>query len=237
MTLPPAHSRYLAIRAVDEQGNVGPVASVAVSAYVRPKGASPFRVSLTPAFKQCTNPNRQHGSPLAFGSCNPPQQASGQLTVGTPDANARIANSVGYVLYHVIVGDDTPPNDADVKVDTTLTDVRHQGTFADYAGELGVEQVVQVTDRRNGPGQNEPGTVQATPYRFAVPCAPTGDPTVGSTCSLSSTFNAILPGTVSEGERAVWELGDVDVTDGGADGQASTTGDNTLFARQGIFVP
>jgi hypothetical protein len=45
--------------------------------YVRPRGATPFRVPLVPAYSQCTNPNRQHGAPLAFGSCNPPQQASG----------------------------------------------------------------------------------------------------------------------------------------------------------------
>ena len=38
---------------------------------------------------------------------------------------------------------------------------------------------------------------------------------------------------MKESERAVWELGEVDVFDGGADGQAATLGDNTLFARQG----
>jgi hypothetical protein len=42
---------------------------------------------------------------------------------------------------------------------------------------------------------------------------------------------------VVEGKRAIWELKAVDVFDGGADGQASTTGDNTLFERQGVFVP
>ena len=35
----------------------------------------------------------------------------------------------------------------------------------------------------------------------------------------------------------LWELGEIDVFDGGADGQAETTGDNTLFERQGVFVP
>jgi hypothetical protein len=42
---------------------------------------------------------------------------------------------------------------------------------------------------------------------------------------------------VVEGSRAIWQLGAVDVFDGGADGQASSTGDNTLFLRQGVFVP
>ena len=41
----------------------------------------------------------------------------------------------------------------------------------------------------------------------------------------------------TEGQRAVWELGQVQVYDGGADGDADTTGDNTLFAVQGTFTP
>jgi hypothetical protein len=229
MTLPAAHDKFIAIRAVDEQGNVGPVATIEVPTYVRPKGATPFRVSLTPAFQQCTSPNRQHGAPLAFGSCNPPQQASGQLTVGTPDSNGKGANSVGFVEYKVVTGD--------VGVTASLTDVRRQGTLADYTGELRVEQLVQITDRLNGPGQNEAGTVQASPFAFAVPCTATGSATEGGNCSLSSTFNAILPGSVADGKRAIWELGAVDVFDGGPDGQAATTSGNTLFERQGVFVP
>jgi hypothetical protein len=206
--------------------------------YVRPKGATPFRVSLTPAFDQCTNPNRQHGAPLSFGSCNPPHQASGRLTVGTPDANGRGANSLGSILYRVVLDNpDTPANETDVRVDASVTDVRRQGTLADYSGELLVEQIVQITDRFNGPAQNEPGTMQANPYRFTVPCAATASTTVGGSCSLNSTFNAILPGSVVEGGRAIWELGQVGVFDGGADGLASTGNDNTLFERQGVFVP
>jgi hypothetical protein len=237
MALPAVHDRYVAIRAVDEQGNVGPVATTEVPTYVRPKGATPFRVSLTPAFGQCNSPNRQHGAPLSFGSCAPPNQASSQLTVGTPDANGRGANAVGSVVYHVIVGDSAPPNDADVKVDASLTDVRTQGTLADYIGELSVQQQVQITDRANGPGQNEPGTVQENPFSFTVPCAATGSTTEGGSCSLSSSFNAILPGTVIESKRAIWEIGAVRVFDGGPDGQASTTSGNTLFQTQGLFVP
>jgi purine nucleosidase len=206
--------------------------------YVRPKGASPIHVPLTPAYEQCTVPDSQHGGPLSYGSCNPPQQASGQLTVGTPDANGRGASSRGSVLYRVVTGDpDTPSNEADVRVEASLTDVRRQGTLADYGGELLVEQVVQITDRFNGSAQDESGTVQASAYLFAVPCAATTLPTVGGSCSLSSTFNAILPGSVVEGGRSIWELGQTHVFDGGADGIGATTGDNTLFATQGIFVP
>ena len=42
------------------------------SGYPRPKGASPMRGSLVPAYEPCTAPNRTHGPPLAFPSCAPP---------------------------------------------------------------------------------------------------------------------------------------------------------------------
>jgi hypothetical protein len=186
-------------------------------------------VSLVPAYQECTAPNSQHGAPLAFGSCAPPTQLSSRLTVGTPDANGQAASSVGSMLYRVTSGD--------VEVNASVSDVRTRGTLADYTGELEVEHGVQITDRANGPGADEAGTVESSPFRFAVPCAPTASTTVGSTCTLTSSFNSILPGSIVAGKRAIWELGEIDVFDGGADGQGGTTGDNTLFERQGVFVP
>ena len=46
-----------------------------------------------------------------------------------------------------------------------------------------------------------------------------------------------MPGLITGGKRAIWELGQVGVYDGGADADADTPGDNTLFMTQGIFVP
>src|SRR5688572_9338293 len=70
----------------------------------RPKGATPVRVSLVPAFNACTAPNRTHGPPLAFPSCSPPAQSSAYLTVGTPDANGAAANSAGFFRLDVHPG-------------------------------------------------------------------------------------------------------------------------------------
>jgi hypothetical protein len=207
----------------------GPLGASRPPGYARPKSATPFRVSLTPAYTPCTSPNRQHGAPLSFGSCNPPHLVSSQLTVGTPDANGKAAGSTGFVRYDVLQGD--------VNVSASVTDVRRQGTLADYTGELDVEQLVQITDRVNGASQSDPATTQGSPWRFAVPCSATSDSSIGATCSVSSTFNAIVPGSVVEGKRAIWEMGEIDVFDGGTDGQAATVGDNTLFERQGVFVP
>ena len=50
------------------------------------------------------------------------------------------------------------------------------------------------------------------------------------------TADAVTPGSVPEGKRSIWELGQVQVFDGGPDGVASTPG-NSLFAVQGVFVP
>jgi hypothetical protein len=41
---------------------------------------------------------------------------------------------------------------------------------------------------------------------------------------------------IREAKRSIWQLGQVKVFDGGADGSVSTA-DNTLFEVQGLFAP
>ena len=90
----------------------------------------------------------QHHPPLAFPSCNPPAETSGQATVGSPDAFGGAANFTGYFLITVRVGTPGPPDDSDVYVKMDLTDVRCVPTGAscgaandvgpaDYSGEIG----------------------------------------------------------------------------------------------------
>ncbi len=210
--------------------------------YARPKAATPMYTPLVPAHTPCTSPNRVHAAPLSYNSCNPPSQTSGFATVGTPDANGVPAKSVGS-LKLVAIGE-VPintgnGNQSDVVIDFDISDVRNPGTLTDYTGGLRVRSALQITDRNNTPypGGPGPGTVTPTTFEFNVPCATTADTTVGSTCSTSTTANAVLPGQVLERQRAIWELGRVEVHDGGTDGNPSTAGDNTLFATQGIFTP
>jgi hypothetical protein len=54
---------------------------------------------------------------------------------------------------------------------------------------------------------------------------------------VTTTLDAVQPGMVPEGKRSVWELGSIEVYDGGADDLAATPSGNTLFARQGVYVP
>ncbi len=211
--------------------------------YPRPKGATPTRVSLVPAFNACTSPNRVHGPPdfpgngsNPDGSCNPPTQTSSQLTVGAPDANGAPAKSEGSVVASAIVGNPgTPADEADARFRVDMTDVRNKTGLADYTGQLQLETTIRITDRDNGP--SEVATAQDSPFRVTVPCTATGDTTVGSTCSVNTTADAVLgAGAIKEGKRSIWQLGQVRINDGGADGLAATA-PNGLFAVQGVLVP
>jgi hypothetical protein len=210
--------------------------------YPRPNSATPARMALVPAYGQCTSPNRVHGPPDLPGganpdrSCNPPVQTSSQLTVGTPDANGAPAKSIGHAKVSALVGNPgTAADEADARLTLSITDVRRRSDLTDYGGQLQLETTVRVTDRNSGP--SETATGQDVPFRVTVPCAVTADATVGATCSVSTTADAVTgAGTITEGKRSVWQLGQLRVNDGGPDGVASTT-PNGLFAVQGVFVP
>ena len=205
--------------------------------YPRPKGATPLRVPLVPAFVPCSASNRTHGPPLAYPSCNPPQLESGQLTVGAPDANGHPVNALGFVRYGVQVGIPGGVDDSDVSFSMSLTDVREQGTLVDYTGELQAVAVARITDRINGPAAIEPSTVSDVSFPVTVPCTATGGSAdVGATCAVTTSLDAVMPGAIPEGKRAVWGLEQIKVFDGGSDGDVDTT-PNRLFAVQGVFVP
>jgi hypothetical protein len=208
-----------------------------VSSYARPKGATPFRVSLVPAYQACTAPNRTHGPALAFPSCNPPVQASGFLTVGSPDANGRAASSTGFVKLNAVPGNTTTlADEGDAKIQASLTDVRRKADLADYTGQLQFLPTLRITDRLSGSVPVDPATVSDLDFPVTVPCVTTLDTTLGSTCAVTTTADSVLPGTIVEAKRTVVQLGQVRVMDGGADGLAATPG-NSLFAVQGVFVP
>jgi len=131
----------------------------------------------------------------------------------------------------------TPEDEADVAVEVRATDVRNASNLNDYTGELEGRLVLRITDRRNGPAEDEIGTVSDLPFAFPVPCTATGGSgNIGATCSLNTTADALLPGVVVETKRTIWQLGQIEVRDGGPDELASTQ-DNTVFLRGGVFIP
>ena len=232
------------------------LASLATASHPRPIGASPIRVPLVPAYNACTAPNRMHGPPLAFSSCNPPGQASSFLTVGTPDANGAGAKSVGFMKIRPIrIGPPGPPDD-DTNIEFTLqiTDVRCKAGAApcgnanatggpDYTGEVQGNATIRLTDHWNAVaagGGPDPATVIDFPAPVRAVCSNTADTSIGASCAISSTTEAMMFPLACgcEGKRVVYEWGQVRVSDGGPDGLvASDPQDNTEFMKQGIFIP
>jgi hypothetical protein len=223
--------------------------AAALASFPRPLSAPSVTASLVPAFTQCTAPNRTHGPPLVGGSCNPPAGASAQATTGGTGGAA--PNFVGTVRYAVQQGNPGAPEDSDVKIKATLQDVRcilagancgnaNAAGPGDYTGELRATIQVRITDRWNAiaaGGGPDPATVQDTSLAGSFGCAQTASTSVGSTCSVVTSANAITPGLVKDTKRATWELGQAQIWDGGPDGDADTVAGNTLYAVQGVFVP
>ena len=65
---------------------------------------------------------------------------------------------------------------------------------------------LRITDKLNGFTQNISATVQDTSLRVPFSCVATGS-AVGSTCSVATSADAVIPGIVPEGKRSVWQLG------------------------------
>src|SRR4051812_22101695 len=225
-------------------GRVLMTAQLSTASHVRPKGASPLRASMVPAFKACAAPNRTHGAPLAFPSCNPPVQTSNFLTIGSPDANGAGANATAFVLLKV-----KPTSPEDVLITSNGTDIRclpataatvcnsaNSADGPDYSGQLQGNATIRISDHYNGPGLNEAATVVDIPFPVGATCANTAATNIGGLCTANTTANAVVPGAVKDAQRAVVEVGQITIADGGADGVTSTA-DNTTFEIQGIFIP
>jgi WD40-like Beta Propeller Repeat len=204
---------------------------IPINGYPRPIATDPVAVSLVLAYERCTAPNRTHGPPLDEPSCAPPLRSSGQLTVGTPDSNGRPSNGNATVIVNARHGDPTTTTDeADVRLRAAVTDVRLAFDFSDYTGSLQARVGLRITDKDNTPHPGGPGaaTVSDITYSFPVPCAATDkDDTIGSQCAVDTTADALVPGTVKERRRTIWQLGQVALHDGAGN----------AFMRQGIFVP
>jgi hypothetical protein len=222
------------------------IVQTASATHVRPKGATPVRASFVPSYEACTNPNRTHAAPLSRPSCNPPKQESNFLTVGSPDANGAGANSQAYLVMSV---KSTTPED--MLIEAEATDIRcmpsasasvctssNAASGPDYSGQIQGEMLVRISDHYNGTGLNEAATMADTTYpSIVIPCANTPATNIGGKCAVNTTANAIVPGSVKDGQREVMEIDELKLNDGGSDGLISTASGNTVFALPGIFIP
>jgi acyl-homoserine-lactone acylase len=216
--------------------------------YPRPGGGSPVRVPLLPAYRECasSDQNANHVAPLALDACSPPRLESSELTTseqGKASAFARLDVTPG------IPG--TPEDEADVRIAASASDVRSAGDGSDYTGQTILSAVIRITDRANGSSQVESATVQDVRLGLPVGCVATPAADLGSTCSLNTTADSMVPGFAREGKRAVISTFSFELLDAGADGDLSPSsdplglgcpptcgsGDEGAFLRQGVYAP
>jgi hypothetical protein len=207
------------------------------ASYAHPQSASSLSASLVPTFRPCgtgANPtDGQHSPPLGTQACLPPTPGSNVARVGS--------TSVGTASFTVVPGDSDATNgdQANVTLAASLTDVKTPAG-ADYVPNASGPDLTEITRLRLTDKANNYGGASgtATEYDFRVPldCAATSDPSLGSTCSTSTSADSLLPGFVTEQRQTVVQAFRVRVDDAGANG---TTGDSDdrIFATQGIYVP
>jgi hypothetical protein len=228
----------------------------ASATHIRPKAATPMFTPMVLAYDQCTSPNEVHAAPLAAGSCAPPTANSSSPSAQAEDPPGpdslylKVGNAVNGVpafgssgFKWTVIG--SPPND--IAITGTVKDVRCKNSLSggcpgglgeDYFGELELRWRVKIITHQSG------GTITTvySPYSVAVACAGTAESTpgppndVGSTCAVSTTANAVVPGQVSPGQRMIYRVSTLRVYDGGLDALAYPNGDNTLFWVWGIFT-
>jgi hypothetical protein len=154
---------------------------------------------------------------------------------------------VGSFNLRVTVGVPGPPDDSCAPNTTSISDVRCQGAGggcaaagADYTGHLEVRFAARITDHWNAVaagGGPDPATVQDIDLSIPVICTATSDPSIGGTCSIATDLNVIYPGSIKDGKRAIMEVGQVRVLDGGDDGDTATDDGAQTFLTQGVFIP
>jgi hypothetical protein len=107
----------------------------------------------------------------------------------------------------------------------------------DYSGELQSDATIRITDHLNGTNADEAATVVDIPFPVTLFCTNTSDQTQGGVCSIDPSMGSLIPMPVDRRPwRAVVELAQLVIKDGGADGSVATQ-PNTLFATQGFFIP
>jgi hypothetical protein len=210
-----------------------------VGAFDHPGAATLLDVSLVPAFRQtisnaqCSSRGGQpstHGSPLALASCNPPGYVA-----GTAARQGSLSDSSA-ALTALPGNPSTVGDEADLGIALDLNDVRDRQTGGDYvpngAGpDVTLVAKLRLSDSNNGP---DPATLIDFDYSVGAECVGTADPVAGSTCSLATTADSLVPGTIVEGKRTVLQTFRIRVNDSGTNGVPGG-GDDRVFAQQGIY--
>ena len=256
-------------------------AGVALASHPHPANNGALRQQTTsvPAFEQCggsggQSPDRQHGPPLSFPSCStqsPADLTSNHLTVGP----AAAANTVIQVICTNGAAPPCPagaPDQEDVRITSSGKDIRCQRTTVsaaakcgptntsggtDYTGTVTGQSLIRVTDHFNRVPPTGAITQSATmteiPFSVGGRCTST-PANIGSNCNVTTSADAVVPGSggaVKERKQSLVEIKQIQIVDGGPDGQNQQNplnpghcppsciagSDDTIFAVEGIQIP
>lgn len=100
------------------------------------------------------------------------------------------------------------------------------------------DPALPVGDPDRCPATTASRTATMADIKFPVPldCITSASASLGSTCGVNTTANALVPGWVVAGKKAVIEFGEVQLLDSGSDGTRGNS-DDQRFATQGIYLP
>ena len=162
---------------------------------------------------------------------------------GTADSNGHATRFIGSVRLDTIVGNPSTPRTRPMSASRSISPTccvrwtcpaapareRSRTTPGNCKGvsQRGSPTGSPVTPRTN-PARSETCSSSRSPiFLRGDP-----DPGTGGACALITSFDALVPGLIKERKRTIWQVGQIEVRDGGEDGAASSD-DNTMFARQG----
>jgi hypothetical protein len=214
-------------------------------AYPTPQAATQVNVSLVPTFLQCgtgANPaNGQHSPPLSQRACLPAKPGSNVALFGP--------QSVGNAQLTVVPGNpDTTADEADVAIALNLTDIQNLSGGGDYnpnptGTDLTMTARLRLTDLANcspsgcsGPYQRTAATSADNDFPVAIDCVSTPDPSVGSSCVLNTSIDAVQPGAIVENRQTVTQIFRLRLNDSGVD-TVRGTADDRIFSTQGFYIP
>jgi hypothetical protein len=227
--------------------------SSAVATHDHPQSATPIHIAFVPNFRQTISTTQcsarggapsTHGAPLALASCNPPALAAGT------QAHAGV-KAVGGADITVVSGDTDPTNGdgADVTLVGSATDVRGgSATGPDYdpnpsGADVTSLSKIRISDHFNTTGAMAcssttscPGTVMDLDFTVPTACTATADPTIGSTCAVSTSADTVIPDVTKENKNSVVQIFRIRVKDSGANGVPGDTDDRDA-TMQGIYIP
>jgi hypothetical protein len=240
------------------------LASVVTASHRRPGAANPLRVPLVPTQKECVSSDTTHNQPLPYPACSTYRIESEILTMSPRGAGGGFVKLSQFCTDAIALPCD-PANGTDtlnVKFDAFQSDVLCavggisgcSAPGADYTGQMIFQVPMRITDHANAglacpyPNDGDPpcvtGTVKDSTFSVVVNCAATPASINGATCQTSTSMDALAPGTVKEFQRAVISVTGARALDTGPDTSAGAncplscgTGDETLYAGEGIFIP